>query len=321
MINASKCRFLYIFLVTRGICHGAVRLPKFLCFRRPCPTLLGSECYVLTSIRPFLPYRLALCCAHQHKQFWALCKANRRIHFQDEAGKVHPKSERIGDVTWQPCAFAVFFAWREIGLRHFQTKHPLHLMYKATWHIRSFDLRFQWPHFLFQQILVGSGQSIRMARMFLMKWLKPGVTSTWPMFGPTLRPMGTSIASTAWNRLDNCTTSIQYDLYIFGYLWCFNLTVYHCLSSSQGLKFKFGLECQDLSYFRVGIPSFFGQMRLAHCSDLQAQLRDLAEENADILGKDRALEDRCDDLVKSLQSTKADDDCHGNLMNVFPKLH
>lgn len=46
------------------------------------------------------------------------------------------------------------------------------------------------------------------------------------------------------------------------------------------------------------------QMRLAHCADLQAQLRDLAEERADILGRDRPLEDRCDDLLKALRKTK-----------------
>ena len=45
-------------------------------------------------------------------------------------------------------------------------------------------------------------------------------------------------------------------------------------------------------------------MRLAHCADLQAQLRDLAEERADILGKERSVDERCDALVKALQKTQ-----------------
>lgn len=46
------------------------------------------------------------------------------------------------------------------------------------------------------------------------------------------------------------------------------------------------------------------QMRLAHCANLQGQLKDLAEERADILGNHLSVEERCDELVKSLQKTK-----------------
>lgn len=46
------------------------------------------------------------------------------------------------------------------------------------------------------------------------------------------------------------------------------------------------------------------QMRLAHCADLQSQLRDVAEERAELLGRDRSLEERCDLLLQALKTTK-----------------